>query len=100
MDFAYSHDEAGGGVGRGGVATLRVDGREVGAVRIDATIPYYFSFDETFDVGVDLGTAVSDDYPAGDNAFTGRVHTVRVDLVSATPEHDEEGVRRRVMASH
>ncbi|MFC5138899.1 arylsulfatase [Actinomycetospora rhizophila] len=100
MDFAYAYDEAGGGVGRGGVATLRVDGREVGAVRIDATIPYYFSFDETFDVGVDLGTAVCDDYPAGDNAFTGRVHTVRVDLTAATPEHDEEGLRRRVLACH
>ena len=100
MDFAYSYDSDGGGVGRGGVATLRVDGREVGAVGIDATIPYYFSFDETFDVGVDLGTPVTDDYAAGDNAFTGRVHTVRVDLAPAPADGDEEGLRRRVMASH
>lgn len=95
MDFAYD-----GGVGGGGVATLRVDGQEVGAVRVDATIPYYFSFDETFDVGVDLGTPVTDDYAAGANAFTGRVHTVRVDLVGATPHDDPEGRHRRVMASH
>lgn len=96
MDFAYD----GGGVGRGGTATLRVDGHDVGSVRVDATVPYYFSFDETFDVGVDLGTPVTEDYAAGDNAFTGTVHSVRVDLAAADPEHDPEGLHRRVMASH
>lgn len=96
-DFAYD----GGGVGRGGTVTLRVDGREVGRVRVEATIPYYFSFDETFDVGIDLGTPVSDDYPAaGDNAFTGRVRSVRVDLATSSPDLDPEGLRRRVLAVH
>ncbi len=98
VDFGYD----GGGLGRGGTAALRVDGLEVGTVRIAETIPYYFSFDETFDVGVDLGTPVTDDYPAGDNAFTGTVRTVRVDLSVAEPEPDPEpcGFRRRVMTSH
>lgn len=96
MDFSYD----GGGVGRGGTATLRVDGLAVGAVRVDATIPYYFSFDETFDVGVDLATPVTDDYAAGDNAFTGRVHSVRVDLSTTSPQRDPQGLRRRVMAVH
>nr|WP_218891711.1 arylsulfatase [Actinomycetospora corticicola] len=99
MDFAYD----GGGVGRGGTATLRVDSHDVGSVRVDATIPYYFSFDETFDVGVDLGTPVTEDYAAGDNAFTGTVHTVRVDLLPGSgraTDPDVEGLHRRVMASH
>ncbi|MDL5159802.1 arylsulfatase [Actinomycetospora termitidis] len=95
VDFAYD-----GGVGRGGTATLRVDGDEVGSVRVEATIPYYFSFDETFDVGVDLGTPVTEDYAVGDNAFTGTVRTVRVELGTAEEEPEPGGLARRVMASH
>jgi arylsulfatase A-like enzyme len=99
IDFAYD----GGGVGRGGTATLTVDSHDVGSVRVAETIPYYFSFDETFDVGVDLGTPVTEDYAAGDNAFTGTVHTVRVDLLPGSgraTDTDVEGLHRRVMASH
>ncbi|WP_157647505.1 arylsulfatase [Actinomycetospora chiangmaiensis] len=96
MDLAYD----GGGVGRGGTATLRVDSHDVGSVRVPATIPYYFSFDETFDVGVDLGTPVTEDYAAGDNAFTGTVHTVRVDLAPLAADPQPAELHRRVMASH
>jgi arylsulfatase len=88
------------GIGRGATATLRVDGAEVAAVQIAATVAYYFSFDETFDVGVDLATPVSDEYAAGDNAFTGRVHSVRIDLASRAAPQDAEGLHRRVMAAH
>ncbi|GAA0531893.1 arylsulfatase [Saccharopolyspora subtropica] len=76
LEFRYD----GGGVGRGGDATLLVDGQEVATGRIDATIPYYFAFDETFDIGVDRATPVTDDYPVLDNRFTGRLHWLRVDL--------------------
>ncbi|MEJ2871444.1 arylsulfatase [Actinomycetospora sp. OC33-EN08] len=96
VDFTYD----GGGVGRGGTATLRVDGTPVGSVRVDETIPYYFSFDETFGVGVDLGTPVSEDYAPGDNAYTGRVHTLRIDLEPATEDDDPCGFERRVMVAH
>jgi hypothetical protein len=44
------------------------------------TIPYYFAFDETFDLGVDRCSPVVDDYPVADNRFTGHLRTVRVDL--------------------
>ena len=69
---------------------------------MDATIPYYFSFDETLDVGVDLGTPVGTDYPVVGNAFTGTVHTVRIELgdpgdEAGTPE--DGGLYRRVMAA-
>lgn len=97
VDFAYD----GGGVGRGGTVTLTVDGVAAGSARVERTIPYYFSFDETFDVGVDLGTPVTDDYAVIDNAFTGTVHTVRVDLGpdDATAADDHAGALRRVMVS-
>ncbi|WP_277670663.1 arylsulfatase [Saccharomonospora viridis] len=76
MEFAY----AGGGVGKGGAVTLRVNGSEVGGIMVPATIPYYFAFDETFDIGVDRASPVTDDYPVVDNRFTGRLHWLRVDL--------------------
>jgi arylsulfatase len=50
---------------------LLVDGEKHATGRVERTIPYYFSFDETLDVGVDLSTPVTDDYPVLDNEFTG-----------------------------
>ncbi len=76
MDFEYD----GGGVGKGGNATLYTDARKEGEQRVAGTIPYYFAFDETFDIGIDRASPVSEDYPAADNAFTGTLHSVRVDL--------------------
>jgi arylsulfatase len=97
MDFCYD----GGGLGRGGTAVLSVDGAKVASGVVDATVPYYFSFDETFDVGVDLGTPVSEDYPAVGNEFSGTVHTVRIDLREdgEDRETDDGGRLRRVMTS-
>ncbi|MGW3472655.1 arylsulfatase [Saccharopolyspora sp. NPDC000995] len=97
MEFSYH----GGGVGQGGDVALHVDGEQVGEVLIPKTIPYYFAFDETFDIGVDRATPVTDDYPVGDNAFTGKLHWVRVDLGDdlhndATADRD----RARFKASH
>jgi|WetSurMetagenome_2_1015567.scaffolds.fasta_scaffold07639_5 arylsulfatase A-like enzyme len=58
FDFAYD----GGGFGKGGTGTLSADGKTLATGRIEATMPFRFSFDETFDVGEDLGTPVSLDY--------------------------------------
>ncbi len=92
MEFGYD----GGGYGLGGDVVLLVDEVAVARGRVDRTIPYYFSFDETLDVGVDLGTPVTDDYRPIDNAFTGTVHTVRIDLDGPTPlSHAHEDARRR-----
>ena len=51
--------------------------------RIPVTTAYYFSFDETFNVGVDRGTPVTDDYPPVHNRFKGVIHRVRFDLAEA-----------------
>jgi arylsulfatase A-like enzyme len=98
MEFHYD----GGGHGLGGDVALIVDGTKMAQGRVERTIPYYFSFDETLDVGVDLGTPVTSDYPAVDNAFTGTVHTVRIDLDGPTPTSgaaDEAQRRQRVYVS-
>ncbi|MDQ8702605.1 arylsulfatase [Streptomyces sp. LHD-70] len=97
LEFGYD----GGGLGKGGAVTLTVDGKEQATGRVEQTIPYYFSFDETLNVGVDLGTPVSEEYAVIDNEFTGTVHTVRIDLEGpAGHEQDYEGgLHRRVMGA-
>ncbi|WP_031469419.1 arylsulfatase [Sciscionella sediminilitoris] len=76
LEFEYD----GGGVGKGGTARLYADGAALAEVRVDATIPYYFAFDETFDIGVDRASPVTEDYAPLRNAFEGVLHSVRVDL--------------------
>lgn len=56
LDFAYE----GGGVGKGGKATLLVNGKPVAEGRIEKTQPNIFSADETADVGIDNQTPVAE----------------------------------------
>ena len=65
MEFAYD----GGGLAKGGTATLFIDGDKVGDGRIDATVPMIYSGDETCDVGSDTGTTVSEDYTSCHQPF-------------------------------
>jgi arylsulfatase A-like enzyme len=58
FDFKYD----GPGPGKGGTGVLLVDGRELARKTIAHTIPLLMCIDETFDVGVDTGTAVDDSY--------------------------------------
>jgi arylsulfatase A-like enzyme len=76
VEFAYD----GGGLGKGGTATLYLDGSKVGEGRIDATVPMVFSADETTDLGSDSGTPVSDDLGPQESEFSGRVRWVQLDL--------------------
>ncbi|MDI4238058.1 arylsulfatase [Bradyrhizobium sp. Arg237L] len=52
----------GGGIGKGAIATLLVDEKQVAQGRIPQTLPCRFSLDETFDVGQDTGTPVLEEY--------------------------------------
>jgi arylsulfatase len=69
VKFEFSYD---GGGGKGGTGQLFVNGDKVAEGRIDRTVPFIFSGDETEDVGGDLGTPVSKDYKEGDNKITAR----------------------------
>jgi arylsulfatase len=84
MEFAYD----GGGLGKGGDAVLYVDGAKAGEGRVEGTHPLLFSGDETTDLGSDLGTPVSDDYASADNAFTGKVEWVQIDVDDAAEDPD------------
>ena len=80
LDFRYD----GGPPGSGAEARILLDGGVVGRDRIEATTAYYFAFDESFNVGIDRGTPVVDDYPPLRNAFTGEIRRVVVDLDDGT----------------
>ena len=74
MEFAYD----GGGLAKGGTATLFVDGQQVGQGRVEATVPMLFSVDETVAPGSDTGSPVADDYPA-DPHFSGTIVWVQLE---------------------
>jgi len=73
FDFVYD----GGGLGKGGMATITVNGQKVGSGRIDTTQCCFFSADEGTDVGEDAGTGVSDSYTVPFR-FNGKIHKVHV----------------------
>ncbi len=79
MEFAY----AGGGLGKGGTASLFVDGARVGEVKVAATAAMIFSADDGCDVGRDTGSPVSPDYGPHGNAFTGRIKGVQLAIADA-----------------
>jgi len=58
-DFKYD----GGGLGKGGTGTIQVDGKTVATGRIERTLAFRLSLDETLDCGEDTGTPVNEDYP-------------------------------------
>jgi arylsulfatase len=77
FEFAYD----GGGVGKGGIGTLYVNGEKVGEGRIGRTQPAIFSADETADVGIDLATPVVESIGAeAKSRFTGRIPKVTVEV--------------------
>lgn len=85
MEFAYD----GGGMGKGGLATLYVDGQKVGEGRVDATAAMVFSADDGLDVGRDTGAPVSPDYGPRGNAFNGVVRGVQLAIAddAAAADH-------------
>jgi arylsulfatase len=84
MEFAYD----GGGLGKGGTATLYIDGAKAGEGRIDATLAMIFSADDGCDVGEDTGAPVSEDYGSQGNAFNGQIMGVQLAIAEAAESAD------------
>jgi arylsulfatase len=77
LDFAYD----GGGVGKGGNATLFVNGRAVAEGRVERTQPNVFSADETADVGIDNQTPVAEGIGIGpETRFTGKINRITLEV--------------------
>ncbi|MFM0643622.1 arylsulfatase [Paraburkholderia bryophila] len=76
FDFKYD----GGGIGKGGLGTLMVDGKQVAQGRIEHTVAVRFTMSvETLDIGEDTGTPVNLSYDVP-FTFTGKIDTVTIDL--------------------
>ena len=60
---------------------IKIDGKEAAKLVVERTVPAAFSASESFDVGVDLGSAVSLRYhKKAPFAFNGKISSVKVDL--------------------
>jgi arylsulfatase len=101
VNIRYHFDFDGGQPGAGGTGTLHVNEVKVAEGRIDRTCPFLLAADESFDVGDDLGSPVTDDYPEGEsNQFNGQIHWVRIDIEEDDVSHlePEEQKYHRIMA--
>ena len=91
VEFAYD----GGGVGKGAVGTLFVNGKNVATGRIEHTQCCMFSVDDAADVGADEGTPVTEAYtvPA---KFIGKIAKVTIELkdMKKADRDDEEQARK------
>ena len=91
MNFDYD----GGGVGKGGTASILVNGEQVASGRIERTQMAIFSADETAGIGMDDATPVTKDYKERDNAFTGRILKVTLDVkpIGAAVKAEEDAAK-------
>jgi arylsulfatase A-like enzyme len=77
LDFAYD----GGGAGKGGKATLYVNGKSVAEGRVEKTQRNIFSADETADVGIDNQTPVAEGIGIGpETRFTGKIDKITLEV--------------------
>lgn len=83
MHFAYE----GGGLGKGGTVTITDGGTTLAEGNVERTLPFFFSMDETVDIGEDLASPVSSDYGATGNAFTGKISWIRLDVGDDNHDH-------------
>jgi len=90
--YEFTYD--GGGAGKGGKGVLLVNGVKVGEGRIERTTPNVFNMEGT-DVGMDLGTTVSDEYPQHHNAFNGTIAKVTIEVGPAGAASDPAGLAIR-----
>jgi arylsulfatase A-like enzyme len=84
-DFKYD----GGGLGKGGMGALYVNGEKVAEGRVPHTEAAIFSADETADVGIDLGTPVVEAIGAEEHSrFNGHITKVTVEVRDADTKAD------------
>jgi len=97
FEFAYD----GGGLAKGGLGTIFVNGKKVAEGRIERTQPMIFSADEGADVGEDGETPVVEDYgiPAP-YRFTGKIDKITIDLKEMTAAQKAEEDKGLAVTAH
>ena len=112
VEFDFKYDGLGvgtlafnnmSGLGRGGVGTLKVDGKEVATQTMEHTMPMILQWDESFDIGSDTLTGVNDEDYLPPFPLTAKLDklTIKVDRPQLSPqdiEKLEEASRNNKMA--
>ena len=94
VDFKYD----GGGVAKGGTVTMVVNDKKVAEGRVEKTVLARFSPDETFDIGLDAATPVSEDYKSP-NPYTGKLRKVEIHLEPVKhTENEMKTIRKAELA--
>jgi hypothetical protein len=65
--------------GAGGIGWLYINDEKVGESQISRTVKFMYANYEGFDIGIDTGTPVTDEYKPG-TRFTGKIERVMIDL--------------------
>jgi len=77
MDFAYDDKTKMGG---SGTATIYINDKKVGSVKVDRTEFSIFSADETANVGLDMESMTVTDYDTESSKFNGKIDKVVISL--------------------
>lgn len=77
VSFEYTHESK--EYGGGGTGQLFINGEKTGEATFKHVVPVRYSATETFDVGADLGEAVSEQYHSP-FTFTGKLEKVVIDV--------------------
>lgn len=95
--FDFNYD--GPGFGKGGTGALKVDGADVATRKVPHTVPFLFTIDETFDVGVDTRTPVDDNDYRVPFRFTGKLDKLTFTLEPEQLTSDDQRVIRHALAA-
>jgi arylsulfatase len=107
LEFDFKYDGLGAetlmygdpsGLGQGGTGTLKVDGKVVATRKIEKTIPMLMQWDESFDVGADTGSPVSDKDYQTPFRFNGKLN--KLTLIIDRPKLSEEEIKKLKAAMH
>jgi arylsulfatase A-like enzyme len=94
FDFKYD----GPGMGKGGSGVLTVDGKVLSRQKMDHTIPFLMSLDESLDIGMDTRTPVDDSYKLPFR-FTGTINKVTYNIKPEQLTTADREVMQRALAS-
>ena len=75
-------------MGKGGKASLFIDGKKTGESDIGATLAMIFSADDGCDVGEDSGSPVSPEYGSMGNRFNGTVKGIQLSIADDSNNAD------------
>ena len=81
-----------------GTGELWVNGKKVAEGSLDHTVPGSFSLSETFDVGVDNGTPVSNNYKQKDHfPFSGQIDKVTISITAPDTDLVKEAAETEIV---